>query len=93
MHKERKKERKEALPEIIVYPDLHTHTSTFWVINILLKANAPSVACQTLPSLNHHVSDQLTMIHQSSTQSLGAGPRLRTSAVEINALGGGRNES
>jgi hypothetical protein len=88
-----RKERKENIPEIIVYPDLYTHTSTFWVINILLKADAPSVACQTLPSLNYHVSDQLTMIHQSSTQRLGAGPRLRTSAVEINALSKWRDES
>jgi hypothetical protein len=58
---------RKAVPEIVVNPDFHTHTSAFGTVNVLFKANTPSITRQTLSSLNHHIPYQLTMVHQCST--------------------------
>lgn len=83
---------KGNLPQIFMYPNLDTHAPAFGVLHICLETNAPSVTGQALSSLNDHVADQLTMVHQGGSQLLSAGPGLWTPAVEVNALDVGRNE-
>jgi hypothetical protein len=45
-----------------------------------------------LPRLDNHVAHPLSLIHERRAERLGTGPRLRASAVEIDARDEGRDE-
>lgn len=81
-----------VLPQIIVNSYLDAHAAALGTLDILIHLHSPPIPRQMLPRLNDHVTHQLSLIHQRSAKRLGAGPRLRTSAVEIHARYERRNE-
>lgn len=52
----------------------------------------PSIPLQPLPRLDNHVPHQLAVPHERGAELLRARPRLRTPAVEVDAVGARRNE-
>lgn len=70
----------------------NAHAASFRTVHVLLHLDAPSVPLQILPRLNDHVAHPLSLIHERGAERLGTGPRLRTSAVEIDARDKGCDE-
>lgn len=70
----------------------NAHAAPLWAVHVLLHLDAPSVPLQILPRLKDHVAHPLPLVHQRRAESFGAGPGLRTSAVEIDARDEGRDE-
>lgn len=69
-----------------MYPNFHTHAPTLGVLNVLLFAHGPTIVAQTLVCLEHHVSHELPLFHESRTESLSTCPGLRTATVEVNTV-------
>ena len=69
-------------------PNLDTHAPTLRTLHILLQSNIPPIFPQSRPRRNNQIPDQLPLVHERRSQCLGAGPRLRAAAVEVDTLHG-----
>ena len=65
--------------------NLDTHAPSLGIVNVLFFVDAPSVSAKLFSRRDDHVPHQLPLLHQGGAHGFGTGPRLRTTAVQVDA--------